>query len=322
MALVELSGLAVGESHPKLLEPLEILNFKERKESRVKRKKYSEGIASARASLTEVCSESSLQPLLQLYLVLPCLLTHMTCPDWSTPLSSAFTLYNIQLYSIVFSVLSLAWSFTAYIAIQKKGALSFQNNFPGRILLLLWCIFQICGRLLLLTLMGYLFEKFWIIICLVAGHVATIWLLFFCQNRSKGKTRNVLLNSFSNIYLQILIEEEVRSESEENVKVKVSSESKNLHEEEIVKVKTESKIWIKEENVTLRSESSHRFSRQNIIVDVIHFVENTLMLIVLLLHFKDNVTVRVVAGSAYAATIFGLASKMEAICIVYIPMFV
>jgi hypothetical protein len=38
-ATVELSGLAIGESHPKLLEPLEILNCKERKESRVKRKK-------------------------------------------------------------------------------------------------------------------------------------------------------------------------------------------------------------------------------------------------------------------------------------------
>ncbi len=250
--------------------------------------KYSEAIASARACLTEVCSESSLQPLLQLYLVLPCLLTHMTCPDWNTPLSSAFTLYNIQLYSIVLSVLSLAWSFTAYIASQKKGALSFQNNFTGRILLLLWCIFQICGRLLLLTLMGYLFQNFWSIICLVTGHVVVMWLFFFYQNWSKGKTKNVLLNSFANIYLQILIKEEnvtVNSNSEE----KVAESSKSNH-------------WFLK---ILR-----QILRQRVIVNGIHIVENLAMLIALWAYFKENVTVCIVAFCAFVATILGLILKM------------
>jgi hypothetical protein len=122
--------------------------------------------------------------------------------------------------------------------------------------------------------MGYLFEIFWIIICLVAGHIVTMWLLFYFRNRSKGSMRNALLNSFSNIYLQILIEEQTR------------------------------------QYVTVSSKPSHHFLRLKIIVNAIHIFENTIMLMALLLYFKENVTISYVAGSAYAATIVGLVLKM------------
>ena len=61
-------------------------------------------------------------------------------------------LYNdesLKLYSIVSSVLSLAWSFTSYEAIQQKGALGFDINPVGRISLLLSTILQVLLMLIL-----------------------------------------------------------------------------------------------------------------------------------------------------------------------------
>ena len=61
-------------------------------------------------------------------------------------------LYNdesLKLYSIISSVLSLAWSFTSYEAIQQKGALGFDINPVGRISLLLSTILQVLLMLIL-----------------------------------------------------------------------------------------------------------------------------------------------------------------------------
>jgi hypothetical protein len=47
-----------------------------------------------------------------------------------------------------------------YNAKKKDGALSFQTNPWGQILMFLYCMSQIFGRILLFTLIGYFFKNF------------------------------------------------------------------------------------------------------------------------------------------------------------------
>ena len=50
---------------------------------------------------------------------------------------------NLSTYSIVSSVLSLSWSFTAHEAVQLKGALDFSVNAIGRFLIICSSLAQV-----------------------------------------------------------------------------------------------------------------------------------------------------------------------------------
>ena len=87
------------------------------------------------------------QPLLQIYLLLPCVIARMSCQQSSNvmPLSEFFT-GSLQTYSIVSSVVSLAWSFSTYEANQKKGALDFSSNPIARIVILVSALMQVIHK--------------------------------------------------------------------------------------------------------------------------------------------------------------------------------
>jgi hypothetical protein len=87
------------------------------------------------------------QPLLQIYLLLPCVIARMSCQQSSNviPLSEFFT-GSLQTYSIVSSVVSLAWSFSTYEANQKKGALDFSSNPIARIVILFSALMQVIHK--------------------------------------------------------------------------------------------------------------------------------------------------------------------------------
>ena len=87
-------------------------------------------VASARAQIIEVAIESSFQPVLQLYLLLPILLMQFSCPTGDLLRLFSITdvysnTYRIQFWSIVTSIISLSWSFTFYQSIQKKRGVRF-----------------------------------------------------------------------------------------------------------------------------------------------------------------------------------------------------
>ena len=82
------------------------------------------------------------QPLLQIYLLLPCLIKRISCQKADQPLSDFFS-GSLQIYSIVSSVVSLAWSFSTYEANQKKGALDFSSNPMARIVILISALMQV-----------------------------------------------------------------------------------------------------------------------------------------------------------------------------------
>ena len=111
-------------------------------EARIKERKKFEAstIVSSRAQISEVCSEASFQPLLQLYLLLPLLMTY----DYSTLLNKSVSDFadevpELQFWSIVTSCLALAWSFSSYQSTKMNGALDFDSNLAGRLVLLLLC---------------------------------------------------------------------------------------------------------------------------------------------------------------------------------------
>jgi hypothetical protein len=72
----------------------------------------------------------------------------MSCQQSSNviPLSEFFT-GSLQTYSIVSSVVSLAWSFSTYEANQKKGALDFSSNPIARIVILLAALLQVIYKI-------------------------------------------------------------------------------------------------------------------------------------------------------------------------------
>ena len=124
---------------------------KDRVEARLESE--NESIVSGRSQMIEVCTESSFQPLLQLYLFLPTLL--VTFRNLGKEVSfdqSAKEFFSnvshLQFWSILSSCLSLAWSFTFYQSLKKRGALDFGVNALGRILLLFANVLQISSFVL------------------------------------------------------------------------------------------------------------------------------------------------------------------------------
>ena len=192
-------------------------------EERVKARLESEDatVVSGRSQMIEVCSESSFQPLLQLYLFLPTLLVSFRNLGRNVSLDqSAHDLFSnlgqLQFWSILTSCISLAWSFTFYQSIKKRGALDFDANPVGRLVLLFSNIFQISSRLLAFVLFAYSWGdgNFWPAFLVVLIHILTMSVFHF-EAKDKKAWRLLdskgmavfqsILNGISNLYMNNLI---------------------------------------------------------------------------------------------------------------------
>ena len=174
---------------------------------------------SARAMIIEVAIESSFQPLLQLYILFPFLFQKLMCYHYakvltSEPITSIFgSIQQIQFFSVLTSVISLAWSFTFYQSLKKKGALDFGANLMGRVLLLMANLLQISSRLLVIVIYAYLFGpgNFWPMIISVICHILLMaalnyiisydWLKSNFGNQYGRIFYHCLLNGICNLYL-------------------------------------------------------------------------------------------------------------------------
>ena len=192
-------------------------------EDRVKARLESEDatIVSGRSQMIEVCSESSFQPLLQLYLFLPTLIvsfrnlgTEVSFDQSANDFVS--NLSNLQFWSILTSCISLAWSFTFYQSIKKRGALDFDANPLGRLILLFSNIFQISSRLVAFVLFAYSWGdgNFWPAFVFVLVHILVMAAFHFeakdkktwMKLESKGMAFfQSILNGISNLYMNNLI---------------------------------------------------------------------------------------------------------------------
>jgi hypothetical protein len=127
-------------------------------QDRVKlRKKFNKNnIIASRAQISEVCSESTFQPILQLYLLLPNLMCFSLSSLKQMQVDQIFhELPKLQFMAITTSCLSLSWSFSTYQANMQNGALDFDTNPTGRLVVLLSCMCQIASRLFIFVLFAY-----------------------------------------------------------------------------------------------------------------------------------------------------------------------
>ena len=154
---------------------------------RLQSKRNEDLTISIRARIIEVGIEASFQPLLQLYLLLPFLLNQIYCLA-STDILKTQSVAEVfestekaQFFSVVTSILSLAWSFSYYKAARKRGALDFGVNTYGRIIVFIANVLQITSRLLALVLYAYCYGPgyFWPMILTVILHIILMSSLHF-----------------------------------------------------------------------------------------------------------------------------------------------
>ena len=127
--------------------------------------------------MIETCTESSFQPLLQLYLLLPNLMCHNYGNLMEESISAFFSnVPKMQFWAILTSCLGLSWSVNVYQALKKRGALDFGANPIGRLLLLDYCICQVTSRLFAFVLFAYCFGdgNFYPMIVFVTCHIAVM----------------------------------------------------------------------------------------------------------------------------------------------------
>ena len=110
-------------------------------------------VSSARAHLIEVAVEATFQPLLQMYLLLPIIVRDIGSFDIDT----YKRMDKLQLFSMMTSIISLAWSFAFYKASMKREALDFDVNPLGRIVIILSNLCMITSRLIALVVFAYCF---------------------------------------------------------------------------------------------------------------------------------------------------------------------
>ena len=189
------------------------------------RKKFlKDNIISSRSTIVEICTEATFQPLLQLYLLLPKLLSEDYHSLLEQDISEFFSdVPRLQFWAIVTSCLGLSWSFNAYQTSKKTGALDFEANLWGRLVLLTSCICQITSRLFVFVLFAYACGDghFYPMVVFVVSHMLLMTLLYKlttepsdfnnrsdfacfkptdCTN-SLQKFYQCLLNGISNIFL-------------------------------------------------------------------------------------------------------------------------
>ena len=245
-------------------------------------------IVSARAQIIEVSIESSFQPLLQLYLLLPTLLQFKSYDGRELlrlmSIGDVFEKFeHIQFWAILTSIISLSWSFTFYQSIQKNGALDFGSNPVGRSLLLLANLLQISSRLLALIIYAYTFGdgNFWPMIATVMVHIFFMSVLhYFISDEWELKSfrkkhfkimYHCLINEICNLYVHNWIVQICKTKdlnrirlSQENTKPKRQN-IKSKHVKLVRKVKKDGTVF-----------------RQTLF-DAIFVIEN--LIILLLAHF-------------------------------------
>jgi hypothetical protein len=146
------------------------------------------------ARVMEVSLESSFQPTIQLYLLFPTLVQQIDREKFVFQVFTVCRAGNIpvikpdQTISIITSILSLSWCFTAYHATLKRGALD--KDLAAlfyRVVLFLSVLFQILGRLFILVFFAYSFGpgRYFPLLIFLGAHIVLMSLLHFVFSDAK-----------------------------------------------------------------------------------------------------------------------------------------
>ena len=177
-------------------------------------------VAASRADLIETSIEATFEPLVQGYIIFPSiinittrLMTSVTV-QLNGDLNITFQLSSLeqtQLFSIVTSILSLAWCYSDYTSVKKHLQLDITVSPFLRILMCIWMILLLVARLLAFML----FSVYWGpgeikgLMVFAAVHVilASVIHLIFSEDITFLKKgcylkffHNVMLNAFSSMF--------------------------------------------------------------------------------------------------------------------------
>ena len=185
---------------------------------KLKKRRYHD-LSASRADIIETSIEATFEPLVQGYIMFPSIITMIDKLNHSIEwkgniLQIGFELESIeiaQLFSIISSVVSLAWCFSDYTSVKKHLQLDIGVSPFSRLLMCIWMTLQVTARLLAFML----FTVYWgpgniyplIIFTFIHMILASIIHVVFSEDVALWKrgrylkfVHNVILNSFASIY--------------------------------------------------------------------------------------------------------------------------
>ena len=183
------------------------------------RKRQSD-LTASRGQLIEVNVESAFEPIVQGYIIFPNIIDiaekvgkMVTIkPDGKVEVSLQFTtVETAQLFSIITSIVSLAWNYSEYQSVKKNMLLDVTVSPFTRAIMFLYMIMHIIARLLAFQL----FALYWgpgqlyplVIFVVIHMFISSVVHIFFSEDLyyvRKGKylkfLHNTLMNAFATIY--------------------------------------------------------------------------------------------------------------------------
>ena len=195
---------------------------------RLRRDKRCMDLAASRGELMEVSIEDVFEPMIQLYIIFPSIISILQRlnnsttrnPDGSIAFNFSLDLLELgQMFSIVISMVSLAWCYSEYNSVRKNMYLDPSESPFSRIIMWFYMLCQIIARLFAFML----FTLFWnpgtfyplmifvLIHMILAGFLHVVFSddLAYCR---KGKYlkffHNVTFNALSSIYFHNYIHQD------------------------------------------------------------------------------------------------------------------
>ena len=182
-------------------------------------------LTASRGELCEVNVESAFEPVVQGYIIFPYMvkLTRKVSKmiSWGEGGNSivfeaqCFTTMELsQIFAILSSIGSLAWSYSEYHSVRKNDLLFITESPFTRILMVIYMLLQIMSRLLSFEVFAYNWEPGYLypVICFILGHMlacAVIHIIFsedlhYLRKKEYGKFyHNVLMNSGKYLFSQL-----------------------------------------------------------------------------------------------------------------------
>ena len=228
-----------------------------RKKVEARKEKRRCDLTASRGELCEVNVESAFEPVVQGYIIFPYIVELSKkiwfMISWGEDGSSivfkaqCFTTLELsQIFAILTSVASLAWSYSEFHSVRKNDLLFITESPFTRIVMVVYMLLQIMSRLLLFQFFAYYWDPGYLypIMLLILGHMfvsAVIHIIFsedLCYFRKKeyGKFfHNVLMNSLANIYFHNYLRMDERPEitkRSEDIENQMAQKTESHEEEE------------------------------------------------------------------------------------------
>ena len=185
---------------------------------RLKQRRYDD-LTASRADLVETSIEATFEPLVQGYIIFPSIIILTTRLYQSIGIKDGLlniklevnTLELVQLWSIISSILSLAWCYSDLTSTKKHLQLDICVSPVSRILMCIWMILQLTARLLAFMLFAVycgpgniyglmIFAAVHIMLALVIHLIFSEDIAFFKKGRYLKFFQNVMLNAFSSMF--------------------------------------------------------------------------------------------------------------------------